>query len=339
MPSENTINQISKTWENISSLNIEQVIASGNFSPWNDLTGDDYLNAFGDLRDVMESAIEQDSLRTFPYNIVNSLQGRLNNVLQQTQQFINSKDQSSFQNSLSQIEGLRTNLRTWGLHSFVTYGQEIESKVQSFDTEYNKILERSKEIQDLKSSVENLIKPAVAGSLSKAFSDRQEKLTKKSQKWFWAFLISGIVTAISTALVLHQIIDVLTIEFPESATNEQIESLISKQPSSFYIQFLRAAILFPLVYLFGLSFSQYKKERNLEEEYAHRSAVSTSLPNYGDLAGDPKVKDQIISSATEVIFTTPIDKRIQSKKSNNNMTEVKQLIDSLGKLLPQNNQD
>lgn len=328
------IEQISTTWNNISALDVESKANSGNFQPWNNLSSEDFVNSFNDLTEIMSSAIEQNALGNYPWNILNSLQSTLNTFYQRAQQFVSGPNQSTYQNCFSQIESLRTNLKSWGIDSYVKFGQNIETKIQGFDLEYQKIVSKSQEIQQLKESVENLIQPAVAGSLSQSFSERQGKLKSNRNTWFWVAIIAGIASAIATIIVVVKLIDVFTLSFPENATSEQIQEIINKQPSGSGIQLLRIAILLPFYYLFGIAFSQYKRERNLEEEYAHRSAVSTSLPNYGDLAGDPTVKDQIISSATQVIFTTPIDKKVKNVKSEkNSLSDLKDVVDSIGNII------
>jgi len=328
------IEQINTTWNNISALDVEAKANSGNFQPWNNMNSDDFVNSFNDLKEIISSAIEQSALENYPWNILNSLQSTLNTIYQRTQQFVSGPNQNTFQNTFQQIEALRTNLRSWGIYSYVKFGQNIETKIQGFDIEYQKIVSKSLEIEQLKESVENLIQPAVAGSLSQSFSERQRKLKTNRNIWFWVAIIAGVASAIATIIVVAKLIDVFTLSFPENATTEQIQEIIKKQPSGSGIQLLRVAILFPFYYLFGVAFSQYKRERNLEEEYAHRSAVSTSLPNYGDLAGDPTVKDQIISSATQVIFTTPIDKKRKDVKSDKNtLSELKDVVDSIGNIV------
>lgn len=325
------LEQITNTWRNISNLNIASTIDGGNFRPWNNMDKDDYLNAFNDLKDLMDTAVEQNSLTDYPWNILNSLQSILNTVFQQIQQFVSNPNQSTFQNSFSQLESLRTNLRSWGIYSFVRFGHNIDNKIKSYDVEYQKIVGKSIKIEQLKESVENLIQPAVAGSLSKSFSDRRSKLATNKKTWLWAAIATGVAASVVTILVVTKLIDILTLDIPESANEAQIQAILNGQPSNTVIQFLRIAILFPFYYLFGVSFSQYRQERSLEEEYAHRSAVSTSLPNYGDLAGDVSVKDQIISSATQVIFTTPIDKKSKIiPKEHSNLSELKNLFDSIG---------
>ena len=328
------IEQINTTWNNISALDVEPKANSGNFQPWNNLNTEDFINSFNDLKEIMSSAIEQNALENYPWNILNSLQSTLNTIYQRTQQFVSGPNQNTYQNTFQQIEALRTNLRSWGIYSYVKFGQNIETKIQGFDIEYQKIVSKSQEIEQLKESVENLIQPAVAGSLSQSFSERQGKLKSNRNIWFWVAIIAGVASAIATIIVVAKLIEVFNLSFPENATTDQIQDIIDKQPSGSGIQLLRIAILLPFYYLFGIAFSQYKRERNLEEEYAHRSAVSTSLPNYGDLAGDPAVKDQIISSATQVIFTTPIEKnRKDSKSDKNNLSDLKEVVDSIGNIL------
>lgn len=97
---------------------------------------------------------------------------------------------------------------------------------------------------------------------------------------------------------------------------------------------MRSSILLPLYVAFGVAFSQYKKERDFEEQYAHKAAVAVSLPNYGDLTRDPAVRDQIVSAATNVIFSTTNNKRIETKASDKGLDSIKEVLASITKLLP-----
>ena len=335
MAKDQIISQIKQTWENFNNLQIEDAIDSAqNISPWNNLTLSDFMDSVEDLKSILAASFDQNIWEDYPWNIVNSVQSALNNVLQQSQQFVNSKNQGSFQNALQQVENLRTNFRSWNVYSYILYGQDIETKIGLIDTEYQSIISKGREIDILKESVQNLIEPAVAGSLSKSFSDRQTKLESNRKVWLITAITAAVLSAVATIVVIWILIDVLSLEIPNEASTKQIQELIDKQPSNVGIQLLRVAILIPFYSLFIYSFNQYKRERNLEEEYAHRSAVSTSLPNYGELAGDPNVKDQIISSATNVIFTSPIEKKVSNKRaSQSNLNEVKDIIDSLGKVI------
>jgi len=93
---------------------------------------------------------------------------------------------------------------------------------------------------------------------------------------------------------------------------------------------LRSVVLIPIYLGFGFAFSQYRKERDLEEEYAHKSAVASSLPNYGDLAKDDNVKDQIVSGASNVIFASPINKVKQTETKSDVIESMKGLFETAG---------
>ena len=95
---------------------------------------------------------------------------------------------------------------------------------------------------------------------------------------------------------------------------------------------VRAAILLPLFAIFAFAFSQYRRERELEEEYAHKAAVATSLPNYGDLARDAGVRDQIVSAATTVIFTSPLGGPHEGSGGESSVADATKLVDAFAKL-------
>lgn len=97
---------------------------------------------------------------------------------------------------------------------------------------------------------------------------------------------------------------------------------------------LRLTILLPLYIAFGVSFSQYKKERDFEEEYAHKAAVAISLPNYGDLTRQPAVRDQIVSAATNVIFSAPTNKRTETDAYDKGLDYIKEVLASVTKFIP-----
>jgi len=310
MPYTNLIANIETTLNNIRNLDIEQGL-QGNLQPWNNLDKDDLRNSYNEVTDILTKAVEQEHLSKYPHNILNSLSSSLNTLFTHLNNLIAQKNQAQFQNSMSQLESHRTNLRSWGIKSYVDFGGEIEEKVGAFESIYQSIVTKNNEIEQLKESVNSLIEPGVAGSLSKAFSDRKDKLT--TNKWIWLGLtiITGIVAICTTFNIVNSIVELYNPSFPENATPEQISEILSREIPKTTIAILRIGILIPTYGIFIYFFRHYNKERNLEEEYAHRAAVASSLPNYGNLAGDPSVKDQIVSSASNVVFTSPIEKKIQ----------------------------
>lgn len=130
MPYNNLIDQIATSITNIKNLDLVSALAITNLQPWNGLNQEDFHNSYNDLIGTIESAIEQDALKDLPHNILNSLNTSLINLFQQLNNFSNSKNQPHFQNSLSQLESNRTNIRTWGIKTYVDYGKQMENRVQ-----------------------------------------------------------------------------------------------------------------------------------------------------------------------------------------------------------------
>jgi hypothetical protein len=327
------IQTIKTTTENLKNLDLDSAIEA-NLAPWSGMTKDEYRIAFQDLVETLDKAIQFDHLESLPHNILSSINTSLSTLFTQTNNFVTTKNQAHFQASFQQLETNRTALRTWGIKSYIDYGQEIEAQISGFNSAYQNIIAQSREIDALKESVKNLIEPAVSGSLSKAFSDRQEKLKSNRRVWFWLSVATGIIATFSTFYIVNCIAELFDPAFPKDATPLQIEKILKREIPKTAIALLRIGILIPVYGLFIYSFKHYNKERNLEEEYAHRAAVASSLPNYGNLAADPEVKDQIVSSASNVIFTSPIESKRRAGRSGKapSMEELNNLIAQIGKI-------
>ncbi len=54
------------------------------------------------------------------------------------------------------------------------------------------------------------------------------------------------------------------------------------------------------------------------------------MPNYGDLAKDDNVKDQIVSGASNVIFASPINKVKQTETKSDVIESMKGLFETAG---------
>lgn len=301
--------------------------------PWNGLEFNDFVEAYNNLIYSLDLIYESETLINLPFNLINGLNNNLNNVLQHCNQFITNRSQTQFQNAFQQIENLRTNIHTWGLKYEIILGKKIEEKIQFLNDEINKVLSKEKEIESLKTNVESLIEPAVAGSLSKSFSDRKEDLESNKKKWFIVSVITAATGIIATFIIIWSIVGI----FDSKAIAKLIEKSSSNKEGIIWLSVvLRLGALLPVYTIFAFAFSQYRKERDLEEQYAHKAAVATSLPNYGDLAIDDKVKDQILSEASKVIFHTPSEEKkdIKANSDVQSMDKLNNLLKSISDLVP-----
>jgi hypothetical protein len=332
MPTEQLEQQILTLSDNFLKLDFSSLEDQNiGISPWNGLDLSDYLAAVQSLKNNIALLKEAGVLSSIPWNIMSSLHGTLNNAFTHSRSFINSKNQQQFHHAFQEVEGMRTNLQTWGINELYFLSKEYEQKSQLLDNEIQRFLNYNQEVESIKHNVHQLIEPAVAGSLSKSFDNRKGDLHTNQKRWFWASVTTASIALISTYFVVFSIIGV----FNSEAVISFIKDSTIGSGLLWLSVLLRIGLLLPIYSLFGLSFAQYRKERILEEEYAHKAAVATSLPNYGDLAVDNQVKDQILSEASKVIFTSPSnEKKEPSDDQIVGLEQLNRLMVSINKLVP-----
>jgi len=333
MSKEVLINQGKLVFENIKGLDQATLLANtSNLQPWNNLSFNDFIDAFNDMLQVLDSVYDDGILQNCSFNIVQALNAQITNTFNQLNAFNGNKVQQHFNSSFQHLETLRTNIQQWGLRYEAVLGQDIEERSKMIDDELTKLLANKTEIDSIKNSVNSLIEPAVAGSLSKSFSDRKDALTRNQEKWFKVSIWAAAISLISTIVIVWSIVGVFSSEEVLTVLKDKADGNNGVFWSTIG---LRIGALVPIYSVFLLSFYQYKKERELEEEYVHKSAVATSLPNYGGLAVENSVKDQILSEASKVIFTSPSQKETKENKSETiGVSQLNGLLTNIQKLVP-----
>jgi hypothetical protein len=302
---------------------------------FNDYDGPDFLEAkeeFAFVRDLYGPLIDTDRLAKLPFPSLAQLQGVLQNCLNTFQQLVNARDQGSFQNFAVNLASFAMHTRMYGVPYIGAGGDMLEASRSALANELEKLqrgLERlqenNTEVEQLKKDVRTLIAPAVAGSLSKSFTERAESLKWARIIWLAISVFVGGIAIYGTYDFAKAIGEVL-IKYG-SAANQQALSL-------WPVIAIRSIVLLPLFAAFGFAISQYRKERDFEEEYAHKAAVAVSLPNYGDLAREPTVRDQIVTAAASLIFTSPAHQSKETVKSDEVIGGIREIIESVGKVIP-----
>jgi hypothetical protein len=278
------------------------------------------------LRFVLETfdgLTTNDAWEEISWHALTSFEGLLTNLLTMYSQFKNQKDQNTFQQFCQNLDSLAYHLRMFGIPQLGMGGAQLEKTSATLTSELEKVVAARGEITKLQNEVRNLITPAVAGSLSQAFTVRKDILFRGRLVW-------GLIAVAIGVFCIHATYDFAT------SVNSALIAISANQlrPELIWVSvFVRTIILIPLYSGFGFSFAQYKKERDFEEEYAHKAAVATSLPNYGDLTREPAVRDQIVTGATNVIFSSPTSKNASVDNSEKSILNVKEILDSLGKLV------
>ena len=301
----------------------------------NNLVDFDGLN-FEEAKKTMRFILETldglnavDAWNELSWHAYNNLEGLFQTLITYFTQLKSNPDQSSFQNFIPQLDSMAYHLRMFGIPDLAYGSAQIERTSAALTLEQEKITSLRVEVEKIRNDVKNLIAPAVAGSLSKAFTERKNIL-------FWGRVVWGLIAFALGWYCINATYNFANAIGEALAVNKQSQSVLGNDLLWVSV-LIRSIVLIPLYAAFGFSFTQYKKERDFEEEYAHKAAVATSLPNYGDLTREPAVRDQIVTGATNVIFSTPTSRQIDNLSSDKVFGGIKDVIDSLSKLIPGRN--
>lgn len=274
------------------------------------------------LRSTFAPLLAGGQIANLTFNGTSTLQGQLQNVFNTYEQFVRSRDQGSYQNFASNLDSLVFHTQMYGIPYSAGGGSHLEATKAALQVELERAKINNTEVDTLKEQVHNLITPAVAGSLSQSFTARRNTLLYGRIAWLVACVGLGWYATTTTIDLVNTIAASLTNirSAPQSLDAAAIATI-----------FLRTLILIPLFAAFGFAFSQYSKEREYEEEYAHKAAVAHSLPNYGDLAKDANVRDQIVTAATNVIFVSPGEQARRAERSGVLVSGLKETVEALTK--------
>lgn len=228
--------------------------------------------------------------------LVSSIDGKLNII---------SKNIEEYKTSFLQIEKDNNAL-----------ADELEMQLSTAKENLKASKEGNEFIQNQKDEVTKLIGMAADGSLGYKFNNRKVELESGINNfWRWAVPGSIIVALIWVVMVFT----CLKAQLP----NEWINLLVNLIKTS------------PAWIMVGFVFSQYGKERDLQEEYAFKSAIAMTLTAYSQMLSeedglDTKVKSskqEMLLKSIENLYTQPVLKNDKSDKSD--LFNSKQLNESL----------
>ena len=192
---------------------------------------------------------------------------------------------------------------------------ELETSIANALEDLKKSKEGIEFIESNREEIVRLTGMAADGALGSKFHQRQEDLEKGLVIWKWAVPIMSLVTLI-------WIVIVFTCLSPHFE-NQWLNILINIIKTS------------PAFVLLGFVFSQYKKERNLQEEYAFKSAVAMTLTAYSKMLSNADIEDnisrqQMLLKSIEMLYNQP---RIHPEKNEKlfsfNTKDLKETVGTL----------
>jgi hypothetical protein len=327
MSKASRITQFVTLWQSFKAQNPTEVLAGPmSFSDFDGLNLDEARETLRFCLETIDALILTDSLKELSFQTIQSIQNQAQGVLNTFTQLVSGRDQGSFQNFAQTLDSFAYHVRMFELPLLTIGSGQLEKTRVQLAGELERLQTTGQEIERLRDDIRTLVAPAVAGSLSQSFTTRRDALKRGR-------VVLGIAAGIVGAFAIYA-----TFNFASVVGEALKAGSIAGAPNQNFLWpalVIRTIVLLPIFAAFGVVFSQYKKERDFEEEYAHKAAVATSLPNYGDLTRDPSVRDQIVTGATTVIFTSPTH-YAPPEKTEKTLHGATELIEAASKLVSRN---
>lgn len=167
---------------------------------------------------------------------------------------------------------------------------ELETAIAKALEDLKKSKEDLEFIESNRADIVRLTGMAADGALGSKFDQRQLKLENGLSIWKWAIPAMTIIAGAWVVFVFKYLVP----DFKD----EWVNILVSILKTS------------PGFILLGFVFSQYKKERNLQEEYAFKSAVAMTLTAYSEMLSnadndDNNSRQQMLLKSIEMVYNQP----------------------------------
>jgi hypothetical protein len=171
-----------------------------------------------------------------------------------------------------------------------TLKQQLETTIAIALNDLDKAKQGIDFVQDKREEIVRLTGMAADGSLGSKFDQRQITLAGGLNFWKWG-------VPIVTALSILWVISVFS-WLPTHTENVWINLLVNLLKTT------------PAFILMGFVFSQYAKERNLQEEYAFKSAVAMTLTAYSSMLekrddDGNKTRQEMLLKSIQQVYMQP----------------------------------
>lgn len=206
---------------------------------------------------------------------------------------------------------------TTRLSDLESMGEETYNKYMllqgSMNSSKNSIEELVKSAESTKERLQQLLDPAVALDLLSTFKRRKRWLFISTLVWASLGLASAVTLGLQTSVLLTA---------PGDLSLERTLSISLR--------------ILPFIVLLFFCLRQFTKNRNLEEEYAFRESIATSMMSYVEkIEGDTKLKEELIRDTVLKLYTSPLAKIAEASHTSSESKQSESLIQSIADLLKQ----
>lgn len=167
---------------------------------------------------------------------------------------------------------------------------EAKTKLSAITTDFESVSNNADEVRKMMHFIKD-------GALAHSFNKRKRSIQISVIVW----QVLSVVSAILMGLWIFIVFKCLNTNIAEGSVIENSAAIV------FANLFINIAKTSPMIVLFWFVLAQYKKERNLLEEYAFREAVAATLTAYLDqLDGETdKNKCTLLMNTVEKLYTKP----------------------------------
>ncbi|WP_375418166.1 hypothetical protein [uncultured Hymenobacter sp.] len=214
--------------------------------------------------------------------------GKISTLLEQSDKTLEAsrkkiaQDRKTFHELESHIDHLT--------HQFSQQLQDLNVQSESFDGLIDSAREKEQNILAQEKEIMRLIGHAADGRLATAFNDREKAVSSRVDWWRTA----------SLWVVLLAICWIVAIFF--------ISPIQSQNGINWAIMVANIVRTAPAFILVFFCQSQYTKERNIQEEYAFKAAVSRTVTSYADMIGTGEVNERVkmLVDTIQRIYSPPV---------------------------------
>jgi DNA-binding ferritin-like protein len=164
---------------------------------------------------------------------------------------------------------------------------EANKSIEAFEEILQSAREKEQHILSQEEDINRLRGYLADNTLADAFSKRSSDIEKAVGFWRISCFVASVFALFWILIIFNEY---------KSISNNTI---------NWQMLILNVLRTTPAVVALYFCFSQYGKERNLQEEYAFKAAVSKTITPYSDMVKDVAEKTKILSSTVQGVYTPP----------------------------------
>lgn len=258
---------------------------------------------------ILESIKNTQKNANIHQDAIETLNGKANNIVTALE---------SAQNHIQEQIKVNEDTISQSKQALEDFKEDAETKISKITSDFESVSNNAEEVREMMHFIKD-------GALAHSFNKRKEDIRKSVIVWQWLSVGSAILMGVWIFVV-----------FKCLNTNIAAGSVIENSAAIVFANlFINIAKTSPMIVLFWFVLAQYKKERNLLEEYVFREAVAATLTAYLDQLNGETDNNRctLLMNTVEKLYTKPTISRdevisisLKSKDIADTVKHVKECV-------------